>query len=75
MHTEYDKSVLKVSLSLGRSRAKIDELGINADKVIKLNEKIKVVCDEAKHLFIAAEDLIKLHVQKQTVQLKDETEK
>ena len=32
MDTEYDKNVAKVILSAGRSRAQIDELGINADQ-------------------------------------------
>ena len=75
MDREYDRSVLKVALSLGRSRAQIDKLGINADKVIKLREKIKVVCDEVKNSFVAAEDLIRLHVREQIGQLKDDTEK
>ena len=37
--------------------------------------KIKLVCDEAKNSFIAAEDLIRLHVKEQIGQLKDDTEK
>ena len=75
MDMEYDKSVLKVALSLGRSRAQIDKLGINADKVIKLSEKIKVVGDEVKNSFTTAEDLIRLHVREQIGQSKDDTEK
>ena len=34
MDTEYDKNVAKVILSAGRSRAQIDELGINADNIV-----------------------------------------
>ena len=39
-------------------------------KLMKLSEKVKVVCNEVKNSFIAAEDLIRLHVREQIGQLK-----
>ena len=72
--TEYDKNVAKVILSAGRSRAQIDELGINADNIVSLCEKVALVGQEVKNSLIAAEDLVKLHIKGEIGKLQTDTE-
>ena len=75
MDTEYDKNVAKVMLSAGRSRAQIDELGINADNIVSLSEKVALVGQEVKNSLIAAEDLVKLHIKGEIGKLQTDTER
>ena len=75
MNTEYDKNVAKVILSARRSRAQIDELGINADNIVSLSEKVALVGQEVKNSLIAAEDLVKLHNKGEIGKLQTDTER
>ena len=76
MDTEYYKNVAKVILSAGRSRAQIDELGINAaDNIVGLSKKVALVGQEVKNSLIAAENLVKLHVKGETGKLQTDTER
>ena len=75
MDTEYDKNVARVILSAGRSRAQIDELGINADNIVSLSEKVALVGQEVKNSLIAAEDLVKLHIKGEIGKLQTDTER
>ena len=75
MDTEYDKNVAKVILSAGRSRAQIDEPGINANNIVSLSEKVALVGQEVKNSLIAAEDLVKLHIKGESGKLHTDTER
>ena len=75
MDTEYDKNVAKVILSAGRSRARIDELGINADNIVGLSERVALVGQEAKNPLIAAEDFVKLYIKGEIGKLQTDTER
>ena len=75
MDTEYDKNIAKVILSAGRSRAQIDELGINADNIVSLSEKVALVGQEVKNSLIAAENLVKLHIKGEVGKLQTDTER
>ena len=75
MDTEYDKNVAKVILNAGRSRAQTDELGINADNIVSLSEKVALVGQEVKNSLIAAEDLVKLHIKGEIGKLQTDTER
>ena len=65
MDTEWDKNIVRVLLSLNRSRAELDELGIESDHIVSKRQEIQMVLEERSRAEVAAKDILKLRLESQ----------
>ena len=56
MDTEWDKNIVQVLLSLNRSRAELDELGIESDHIVSKRQDLQMVLEERSRAEVAAKD-------------------
>ena len=63
--TEWDKKVIRVLLSVNRSRSEIDQLGMDSDNVLQNTEEVNTIIKERLNAKIAAEDMVKLRLDSQ----------
>ena len=65
MDTEWDKNIVRVLLSLKRSRAELDEFGIESDHIVSKRQDIQMVLEERSRAEVAAKDILKLRLESQ----------
>ena len=65
MDTEWDKNIVRVLLSLNRSRAQLDELGIESDHIVSKHQDRQIVLEERSRAEVAAKDILKLRLESQ----------
>ena len=63
--TEWDKKVIRVLLSVNRSRSKIDQLGMDSVNVLQNIEEVNTIIKERLNAKIPAENMVKLRLDSQ----------
>ena len=75
MDTEWDRKILRVILSLSRTRKQIDELGMNSDSIIKEQAAVFEYFERQKDVEKEAEELVVKRLQNQQNALMEKLKK